>query len=158
MSAGRLRALYVNTSSPYSFGTPIWTHVSRISDVQRTRSRATSDRAYRGAQNKKKVTGYKEYGFSFKYHVKKAGAADTMLDRLEASFLNETVMDVCFMNGLFASGTTRTGERGPVVVSKCDIIETDEEGVTYDIELVEVEDEQPAGTLFEFSAFSVTTA
>lgn len=158
MSAGRLRALYVNTSSPYSFSTPVWTHVGRISDVQRTRSRATSDRKYRSAQNGKKVLGYKEYGFSFKYHVKRAGLADTMLDRFEASFQNETIMDVCFMNGLFASGTTRVGERGPVVVSKCDIIENDEEGVTYDVELVEVEDEQPAGTLFEFSALSVTTS
>lgn len=158
MSAGRLRALYVNTSSPYSFSSPVWTHASRISDVQRSRSRSTNDRAYRGAKSKKKVTGYKEYGFSFKYHVKKAGATDTMVDRFEDSFQNETVLDVAFMNGLMSSGTTRVGERGPVVVTKLDVIENDEEGVTLDVELSEVEDEQPAGTLFEFSAFSVTTA
>jgi len=158
MSAGRLRALYLNTASSTPYATPTWTHVSRISDVQRSRSRSTNDRAYRGAKNKKKVTGYKEYGFSFKYHVKKAGATDTVADEFEDSYTNETVLDVCFMNGLFTTGTTRVGERGPCVVSKMDIIENDEEGVTYDIELVEVEDEQPAGTLFEFAAFSVTTS
>ncbi len=158
MSAGRLRTFYLNTASSTPYATPTWTLVSRISDVSRPRSRSTNDRAYRGAKNKKKVLGYKEYGFSFKYHVKKAGATDTVLDKLEDSFTNETVLDVCFMNGKFDTGTTRVGERGPVVVSKLDISENDEEGVTYDVELVEVEDEQPAGTLFEFSAYSVTTS
>src|SRR5574343_1650332 len=148
MTAGRLRALYINTAVSTPYATPTWTLVSRISDVSRPRSRSTNDRAYRGAKNKKKVLGYKEYGFSFKYHVKKAGATNTILDKFEDSFNNETILDVCFLNGAIASGTTRVGERGPVVVSKCDISENDEEGVTYDVELVEVEDEQPAGTLF----------
>ncbi len=40
---------------------------------------------------------------------------------------------------------------------KCDQSEADEDGVTYDVELVEVEDEQPAGTAFETSAYTVTT-
>lgn len=157
MSAGRLRTLYLNTAVSTPYATPTWTLVSRISDVSRSRSRSTNDRAYRGAENKKKVTGYKEYGFSFKYHVKKAGATDTILDKLEDSFVNETVLDVCFLNGVIASGTTRVGERGPVVVTKCDISENDEEGVTMDIELAEVEDEQ-GGSLFEFGAYTVTTA
>jgi len=85
---------------------------------------------YRSAENKKKVTGYKEHSFTFKYHVKKAGTTDTVLDKLQDSFDNDTVIDVCFMNGKFDTGTTRTGVRGPVVVSKFDISEADEEGVT----------------------------
>lgn len=153
MSAGRLRALYVNTAVSTPYATPTWTLVGRISDVQRSRSRATADRKYRSAKNSKKITGYKEYGFSFKYHVKKAGAADTIADKLEDSFTNETVLDVCFMNGLIAAGTTRVGERGPVVVTKLDIAEADEEGVTYDVELSEVEDE----TILEFAAYTITT-
>lgn len=153
MSAGRLRAMYLNTAVTTPYTTPTWSHVGRISDVSRTRGRSTSDRMYRGAKNKKKVTGYREYGFSFKYHVKKAGATDTIADKFEDSYTNETVLDVCFMNGLFTTGTTRVGERGPVVVSKLDISEADEEGVTYDVELVEVEDE----TIAEFAAFTVTT-
>ena len=149
--AGRKRAAYYNSGT---YASPTWVHLGRISDVNRTQSRSTSDRMYRSAENKKKVTGYKEFGFTFKYHVKKAGSADTVLDDLQDSFDNDTVLDVCFMNGKFDTGTTRTGVRGPVVVSKFDISEADEEGVTYDVELVEVEDD----TIPEITAFSVTTA
>jgi hypothetical protein len=154
MTAGRLRAAYYNSAT---FGSPTWVLIDRISDVSRSRSRGTSDRKYRAASNSKKVTGYLEYGFSFKYHVKKAVLSDTVLDKLEDSFLNETVLDFCFLNGKIASGTTRKGERGPVVVSKLDISEADEDGVTYDVELVETEDEQ-SGALNEFKAYTVTTA
>ena len=52
-------------------------------------------------------------------------------------------------------GANAVGVRGPVVVSKFDISEEDEEGVTYDVELKEVEDEQPAGTAFEMQAISI---
>jgi hypothetical protein len=149
--AGRKRAAYYNSGT---YASPTWIHLARISDVNRPQSRSTSDRMYRGAVNKKKVTGYKEHSFTFKYHVKKAGTADTVLDKLQDSFDNDTVLDVCFMNGKFDTGTTRTGVRGPVVVSKFDISEADEEGVTYDVELVEVEDD----TIPEITAFSVTTA
>lgn len=149
--AGRKRAAYYNSGT---YASPTWVHLARISDVNRPQSRSTSDRMYRGAVNKKKVTGYKEHSFTFKYHVKKAGTADTVLDKLQDSFDNDTVIDVCFMNGKFDTGTTRTGVRGPVVVSKFDISEADEEGVTYDVELVEVEDD----TIPEITAFSVTTA
>lgn len=150
--AGRKRAVYYRSGG--TFASPTWTYVGRISDVQRGRERATNDRMYRGAKNVKSITGYMKRSFSFKYHVKAAGATDTILDALEDSFLNDTVLDVCFMNGKFDTGTTRTGERGPVVVSKCDISESDEDGVTYDVELVEVEDD----VITEFAAFSVTTA
>jgi hypothetical protein len=149
--AGRKRAAYYNSGT---YASPTWIHLARISDVNRPQSRSTSDRMYRGAVNKKKVTGYKEHSFTFKYHVKKAGTADTVLDKLQDSFDNDTVIDICFMNGKFDTGTTRTGVRGPVVVSKFDISEADEEGVTYDVELVEVEDD----TIPEITAFSVTTA
>lgn len=149
--AGRKRAAYYNSAT---YASPTWVHLARISDVNRTQSRSSSDRMYRGAKNKKKATGYKEHSFTFKYHVKKAGTADTVLDKLQDSFDNDTVIDICFMNGKFDTGTTRTGVRGPVVVSKFDISEADEEGVTYDVELVEVEDD----TIPEITAFSVTTA
>lgn len=150
-SAGRLRVAAYNSAT---FASPTWVTLARITDVQRPRSRSTSDRVYRGAENKKKVTGYMDRGFTFKYAVKKAGVTDAVLDKLEDSYTNETVLDMCFMNGAMTTGTTRTGERGPVVVSKLDISEADEEGVTYDVELVEVEDE----TIAEFIAYSVTTA
>lgn len=154
MAAGRLRAAYYNTGT---FSSPTWVLMSRISDVSRSRSRPTSDRKYRGAKVGKKITGYLEYSWSFKYACKKAGATDTVLDALEDSFQNETVMDVAFLNGIIASGTTRKGERAPVVVTKLDINESDEEGVTYDVELSHVEDEQ-SGSLNEVTALTVTTS
>ena len=160
MSAGRTRAAYVNTGT---FGTPVWVHISRISGVQRPQSRATSDRKYRGASSVKTVTGYLQYGFTFKYHVKSAKlASDTVAALLQASLASETVLDVCFLNqrlvqptGTFPSGANAIGVRGPVVVTKFDISEEDEEGVTYDVELKEVEDEQPSGTDFSIQAISV---
>jgi hypothetical protein len=155
MSAGRTRAAYINTGT---FTTPVWVMMSRISDVQRTQSRATSDRKYRGARNVKTITGYMKYGFTFKYHVKAVRlTTDTVLGLLEGSCLNETTLDVCFVNQRIvqtpATGNA-VGVRGPVTCTKCDISESDEEGVTYDIELMEVDDEQPAGTLFEIGAFT----
>lgn len=150
-AAGKDRAAYYNSGT---YASPTWVHFARISDVNRPQSRASSDRMYRGAKSKKKVLGYKEFGFTFKYHAKESGSTDTVLDKLQDSYDNETVLDVCFMDGKFDSGTTRVGVRGPVQVSKFDISEADEEGVTYDVELVEVED----NTIPEITAFSVTTA
>jgi hypothetical protein len=115
---------------------------------------------YRGAKNKKKVTGYMEYGVTFKYQVKKAGLADTVLAKLEDSFLNETVIDCIWLNqpltaptGSAAIGTAAKGVRGPFVVSKFDLDEADEDGVSYDVELVEVDHEE-SGNLVEVAAFS----
>lgn len=149
--AGRKRAAYYNSAT---YASPTWVHIGRISDVNRPQSRSTSDRMYRSANNKKKVTGYKEHSFTFKYHVKKAGSADTVLDKLQDSYDNGTTIDVCFMNGKFDTGTTRTGLRGPVQVTKLDLAEPDEEGVYYDVEMVEVEDD----TIPEITSFSVVTA
>ena len=154
MAAGRLRAAYYNSGT---YASPAWAELSRISDVKRSRSRNSSDRMYRGATTVKSVTGYKKYGWSFKYHIKAAGVSDAVLTALEAAFLADTILDICFMNGRFTTGTTRTGERAPVLVSKCDIDESDESGCTFDVEFVEAEQEQ-SGVLFEAVAFSVTTA
>jgi len=135
--------------------------MSRISGVQRPKSRGTADRKYRGANNVKTVTGFLKYGFTFKYHLKGPRlAADTVLALLEASLESETIMDVCFLNqriaqptGTWTAGANAVGVRGPVVCTKLDLSEEDEEGVTYDVELMEVEDEQ-SGVLTEIAAYS----
>ncbi|MEQ1828531.1 MAG: hypothetical protein ABL921_21390 [Pirellula sp.] len=147
MSAGRRRAAYVNTGT---FATPVWVHISRISDVQRPKSRGTSERKYRGAKNVKTVTGYIKYGWTFKYHIKGPNAsADAVLVKLQDSMDSEIVLDVLFLNqrisqptGTFPGGANAVGVRAPVVVTKLDESESDEEGCTYDVELMEVEDEQ----------------
>ena len=146
-AAGRRRAAYVNTGT---FATPVWAHMTRITDVQRPKSRATSDRKYRGAKNVKTVTGYIKYGWTFKYAIKGPNAsADAILTKLQDSFDNEVILDVLFLNqriaqptGTFPSGANAVGVRAPVVVTKLDESEADEEGCTFDVELMEVDDEQ----------------
>jgi hypothetical protein len=158
-AAGRKCVAYLNTGT---FASPVWTALNRITDVKSPQSRGSSDRMYRGAKNKKKVLGYLEYSFAFKYQVKKAGVADTLFDKLEDSNRNEVVLDVFFANqpltaptGSTAIGTAAKGLRGPVVVEKFDRDEADEDGVSYDVNLVEVDHEE-SGALVEIAAFSVT--
>lgn len=160
MAAGRQRAAYVNTGT---FSTPVWVEMSRISGVQRGRSRGTSDRKYRGSGNVKTVTGYRTNTFTFKYHVKAARfTTDAVLALLEGSYENETPLDVAFLNqrivqptGSFQAGAQAVGVRGFVVAVKMDINEEDEEGVSIDVELREIEHEEPAGTARDVGAFSV---
>lgn len=158
MSAGRRRAAYVNTGT---FAVPVWAHITRITDVQRPLSRGTSDRKYRGASTVKSVTGYLKYGWTFKYQIKSPNqAVDTVLARFAASILTETVLDVLFLNqriaqptGTFPASSNAIGVRAQVVCSKLDETESDEEGCTYDVELVEV-DEEVAGAPVETIAFT----
>jgi len=155
-AAGRKRAAYLNTAT---YASPAWSELTRITNVQRPQSKATSDRMFRGAKNKKKVSGYKEFGFTFTYQVKKANLADTLYDTLYDSFLNDTVLDAAFLNQRIAQpvGTTAgnaVGVRGPVECTKFDIKEEDEDGVTIDIELSEVDHEE-SGDLVEVEAYSI---
>ena len=154
-AAGRKRAAYLNTGT---FASPAWTMVSRMTNVQRPQGKATSDRMFRGAKNKKKVSGYVEYGFTFTYQVKKANLADTVYDAFLDSFNNDTVLDMCFLNQTIdqpvgTSAGNAVGVRGPLECTKFDIKEEDEDGVTVDIELSEVDHEE-SGDLVEVDAFS----
>lgn len=158
MSAAGRRAVGYYNSGTYT--TPVWVEFKRISEVKRPMNRATSDRMYRGAKNKKKVAGYIEFSITFKYQRKKAGLADTVYDKLLDSFVNETVLDCIFVDQplTVATGgqasTNAVGLRGPYVVSKFDLDEADEEGRSHDVELVEVDHEE-SGNLVETVAFSV---
>ncbi|MFO0383233.1 MAG: hypothetical protein ACK506_16140 [Pirellula sp.] len=160
MNTGRRRAAYINTGT---YSTPVWVEMSRISGVQRGRSRGTADRKYRGSENVKTVTGYMTNTFTFKYHVKGPRfTTDAVLTAIEASYNNDTPLDVAFLNqriqqptGTFTPGANAIGVRGFVVATKMDIAEEDEEGVSIDVELREIEHEEPAGTARDVAAFSV---
>jgi hypothetical protein len=156
--AGRKRAAYLNTGT---YSSPTWTEMKRITDVSRPQSKSTGDRMYRGAKSKKKVPGIIEYGFSFKYQVKNPKYADTVLAALQDSFDNDTVLDVAFLSrpivmptGTYESGGKAKGVRGPLVVTKFDLNEADEEGISYDVELSEVDEEQ-SGSPWEIAAYEV---
>lgn len=161
MSAGRKCWAAYNSGT---YASPVWVTLSRITEVKRSQSRGTGERMYRGAANKKTITGYMEYKMSFKYQAKRAGLADTVFDALNASFLNETKLDVLFLDqpltvptGNAAIGTSAKGVRGPYVVTKFDRDESDEDGVSFDVELAEIEDEQ-SGALVETVPYTGTVA
>ena len=156
MTTGRTCKAYVNIGG--SLATPTWVQMTRISNVSRTKGRATSDRMFRGAKNKKKVAGFLEFGFSFTYIPARAGSAadtaDTVIDELEESLDDETILDVCFMDRAVSGAAT--GVRGYVQVTKMDRKEDDEDNVSYDVELVEVEEYDGSGDLVEFDTYTTS--
>ena len=156
MTTGRTCKAYVNIGG--SLATPTWVEMKRISNVSRPKGRSTSDRMFRGAVNKKKVAGFLEFGFSFTYILARAGSAadtaDTVVDELEDSLDSETILDVCFMDRAVTGAAA--GVRGYVQCTKLDRKEDDEDNVSYDVELVEVEEYDGSGDLVEFDAYTTS--
>lgn len=156
MPAGKSCKAYLNIGGTLS--TPTWVEMRRISNVNRPKSRSTSDRMFRGAKNKKKVAGYLEYGFSFQYVPARAGSqaasADTVLTALEASLENETILDALFLDRA-VNVTGAKGVRGPMMCTKLDRKEEDENSIVFDVELVEVEHEDGSGALLEIAPYTV---
>lgn len=148
--AGRHNKAFLSLIPDYE--NPMWEEMRRISDVKRTCSRSTSDRMFRGAKNKKKVTGYIERGFSFKYHPSRS-SYDIVLEMLRWSYTENFVIPVCFMDrrGIGPGGT---GVFGPMLVTKMDEDEADESPVSYDVELVEAEAEF-GGQLIEIDVYEI---
>ena len=156
MPAGKSCKAFLNIGG--TLASPTWVEMRRISNVSRPKSRSTSDRMFRGAKNKKKVTGYLEYTFSFQYVPAKAGSAaataDTVLAALEASLENELTLDAAFMDRAIATVGAK-GVRGPMMCTKLDRTEDDESSVVFDVELVEVEHEDSAGALVEIAPYTI---
>lgn len=157
MTTGRSCKAYVNIGGTLT--TPTWVEMKRITNVNRPKSRSTSDRMFRGAKTKKKVTGYIEYGFSFDYIPAKAGSgaatADTVIGALEASLENDTPIDAAFMDRAIATSGAK-GVRGPMQVTKMDRKEEDENSIVFSVELVEVEGEDGSGNLLEIAPYTTT--
>jgi hypothetical protein len=157
MTTGKTCKAYLNIGGTLT--TPTWVEMKRITNVNRPKSRSTSDRMFRGAKNKKKVAGYLEHGFSFDYVVAKAGSAaataDTVIAALETSLDNDSALDACFMDrGVAVSGAR--GVRGPMQCTKMDRKEEDENSITLSVELVEIEGEDGSGVLLEIAPYITT--
>ena len=158
--AGKDYPAFVNTATTTPYATPTWTRLCRISDLQISRSKGVNDSSFHCSPNKKAIIGYKKNSVTFKYTEKKVsatGVSDTTFEALEDSYENDTVLDCCFMNGTLTAGTTRQGYRGPMVVTKLDRASGDEDAVTYDVEMHEVEDYKPDNSMFDFGAYEVVT-
>lgn len=134
MQPGRTCTLNYNSAT---YAAPTWVHIGRASSPSRTQGRPTSRKTYRSATTSKNVTGLLDYEISGQYVQGAAGAADTVLDELIDSLENDTVLDICMLNGPAAT-SGNTGIRGPYVVSQLDKSEDDEDAVVYDFTLVEV--------------------
>lgn len=148
MQAGRTCTWNYNTGT---FGSPTWVAIGRASSPSRTQGRPTSRKTYREANSSKNVTGLLDFEISGQYVQKNAGTADTVFDALEDSLLNDTVMDICMLDGPAAT-TGSTGIRGPFVVSQLDKSEDDEDAVVYDVTQVEVEDD----TITEVASYTIS--
>lgn len=149
LRAGRLCSANINTGT---YSTPVWAALTRISNVKRGQSRGTTQRKYRGAKNAKNVQGMRVYTFSFTYVARDAGETDANFVLLQASFDNETLMDLSFLDK--AAGTGAKGVRGPFVVTKLDRNEDDEDAVSYDVEVSEIDADQ-TGVLWEVDNFTM---
>lgn len=148
MQVGRNCTLNYNTGT---YSTPVWTAMGRVSSPKINQARPTSRKVYREAPNSKNVTGVKDIGFSFTYVCKGKSATDAVLTALLASFNSETVMDVAALDGTATTGAK--GIRGPFVVTQMNRNEDDEDAVSYDVTLSEVEDDVNAN--FNAASFTV---
>jgi hypothetical protein len=149
--------MYINTGT---YAVPVWTKLERISDVKLPKSRPSSRRAYRGLNSSKNVTGYLDFGISFKYEHKKVGQIHAAYDLLQDSLLNDTPLDCLNVNAPLVvptdhplAGEDAVGFRGYYNVVKLDRDEADEDGTTSDVELKEVY-EEVSGVPKEVVAFS----
>lgn len=158
-AAGRTATLAFNTGT---FASPVWVEAHRATEVKRPSSRAGSDRKYRGAKNVKTVAGYIKTSITFKYQQKRAGVADAVFTLLQSRFLSGEFIDVAALSqkltaptGSPAIGTPAVGDRGPYVVLKFDRDENDEDGISYDVELAETDEDKTGGGIWDVEAYSI---
>lgn len=149
---GRLNKSYRNTGTR---SVPVWSSLGRISDVKIPQGRSTSEFNYIDSENIKSATGKKNFnGLSFKYHTKKdPSLADATLAALQASFDDETMLDLAFVDQAIATSGA-TGIRGPFVVSQFDRDQADESNTTYDVSLVEIDFEDATDGRFDVDTYT----
>ncbi len=153
MKPGRTCTLNYNAGT---YAAPTWTHIARVSSPKQTRGRPATRRTYRSHVNSKNVLGMIDAGITFTY-VCRASGTDTVLTSLMTSLNSDTNMDIAMLDGPAATGAT--GIRGQFKVSQMDRNEDDEDAVSYDVTLVEVEasaaDETTAGGPINATSFTV---
>lgn len=149
MRLGSKCSANINTGT---YALPVWSPMGRISSPKRSQSRTANERVYREAENKKSILGKKAYGFSFTYIPKDVDLTDAILDELQDSFDNGTTLDIAILDRPAAAGAI--GIRGPWQVSQLDRNEDDEDAVSYDVVIVEVDEEQ-SGALWEVDNYTM---
>jgi hypothetical protein len=149
MQVGRTCTMNINTGT---FASPTWSAAGRISSPTINMARPASRKVYRESPNSKNVLGVRDMGFSFTYIVRGIVATDAVLTLLLNSFHNDSVIDMAALDR--AAGSGARGIRGPFQVSQINKNEDDEDAVSYDVTVVEVEDDVNAN--FHASPYTIT--
>jgi hypothetical protein len=133
MQAGRTCSINYNTGT---YASPTWTAMGRVSSPKMNEGRPATRRTYRGSPNSKNVLGMLDVGVTFTYVARPGTATDAVLTALLASLRSGTQMDIAMLDR--PAGTGAKGMRGPFVVSAMPRNEDDEDAVSYEVTLVEV--------------------
>ena len=150
---GRDAKLYHRASGTYA--SPTWSEIKRIGDVTIGGEKSSSDLAMRETPNDKSVFGGLKFPISFTYY-KRVGVTDTVFSALQASFFNNTPMDIAAMDQAIATPGA-AGLRGPYVVSKCERSEPVNDSISYAVELLECDDVDPLAPTVPLYTKSFTT-
>lgn len=155
VQAGRKNKLYYNNKADTASAgagthtTPVWVLIDRVGDVNRTGAKNQTEVNMRASETTIVVYGNKSREITFTYY-KKAGI-DAVFNVLEASFENDTVLDIAMMEGPIATAGTQ-GVRGPFICAQLDKSEPIDGVDTYDVTLQFADAEISAGVPFLFNS------
>ena len=142
MLNGRSCTLNLNTGT---YASPTWSPMGRVSSPSITQGRPVARKTYRESPNSKNITGMRDIGLTFTYILRGNVATDTIFTALSNSYFTDSILDIAALDR--PAGAGARGIRGPFVVSQFDRNEDDEDAVSYDVTLVEVEDDVNAAAI-----------
>lgn len=152
VSPGRINSLNFNTLGLAGFANPNWVEIDRVSDVDRTGSKASSEVNIRASDTTISVYGNKSREISFTYYKKKG--VDDVFTVLSDSFENDTVLDIAMMEDAMTATPKPIGKRGPFIVSELNKSEPIDGAETYEVKMMFADAEQAAGTPFLFQDYT----
>lgn len=130
---GRDQFFYLNLGS---YSAPTWTLVKRCGDVEIGLEKASSEVDTRESGNTKTVVGNRKVSLSFDYFLRQGATSDTIFDKFETSYYEDSMIDVALMTAAIATPGSK-GIRGPFVVTNFTRGEPINENVRHSIELQE---------------------
>lgn len=163
VSPGRINSLNYNTAfdakaadPATGYAAPVWVEIDRVSDVDRTGSKQSSEVNIRASDTTIYVYGNKSREITFTYYKQKG--TDPVFADLEDSFEHDTVLDIMMAED-DATGADRlvgaVGKRGPFAVAELNKSEPIDGVETYEVKLNFADAERGIGVPFLFQDFDV---
>ncbi len=169
VSSGRTNSLSLNMKSNVSSGSgtyaaPVWREISRVSDVNRTQSRATSEVNIRAFDQTLIVLGNTSISITATYFKVAGVTNDEIFNAIEKAFDEGLTIDLLMAEvGIDPAGTggapagSVLAYRGPFVVSQLDKSEPIGEAETYSLTFSITDATQDDGvTPFKWGRFAIT--